>query len=176
MIKKLIVIAAFIVVGLFAFVGCGGNKYHATVRAESYDDAVYFLDGEFLQANRTNGASYTVYEDGEYKSEYCLDENCPKERTFVIGSAKEFEDVFIVTPQEYGVDFESQMLVIYTCTAINVRQVSIKRVSYSSGSLNIKLKTKTPAHGVGDTCQPYQRYMFITMDKLDVTLVTVDYN
>lgn len=167
-----------IAVGVFAFVGCGngGNKYNAAVTAKRYEEVVDLLNGEFLQDNQTYGASYTVFEDDKYISEYCLDENCPEERTFIIDNVQEFEDIFIVTPQEYGVDLESRMLIIYSCTAFNVRQVSIKSVSYGSGNLKIKLQTKKPTQAVGDTCQPYQRYMFITMDKLEITTLTVEYD
>ena len=158
MFKKLFIIAAFIVVGLFAFVGCGGgNKYNATVTAMHYDDVGEVLSGEFLSENR-------------------LEELSSEKRIFLIDSEQKFGDVFIVTPQEFGIDFESQMLVIYTCTAENVRKVSVKSVSYASGSLNIKLQTKKPTQPVGDTCQPYQRYMFVTMDKLEVTTVAVEYD
>lgn len=161
MVKKLFIIAAMVVVGIFAFVGCGGNNagndYNAVVSAKRYEEAGDLLNGEFLSENRIEG-------------------NSSEKKTFVVNNEQEFENVFIVTPQEFGVDFESRMLIIYTCTAINVRQVSVKSVSYGSGSVNIKLQTKKPTQPVGDTCQPYQRYMFVTMDKLEVTTVAVEYD
>ena len=100
-------------------------------------------------------------------------DSLPSSRTILIDNRAEFDAAFVECPFDF--DPETEMIVVYTITAINRREIKIKNVSFSDGVLSLKLTNKRVKWGAKDTCMPYQRYVIIKLDKLDVDEVKVDY-
>ena len=97
----------------------------------------------------------------------------PSSRTILIDDQAEFDAAFVKCP--FDIDLETEMIVVYTLTFINRRETKIKNVSFSDGTLSLELTNKRAKWGAKDTCMPYQRYVIIKLDKLDVDEVKVDY-
>ncbi len=137
--------------------GCSKIENNATVLN---DNAGKLFLQDFLDANHTRGAYYgdTSLDDPQY----------PESRYFLIQNQEEHEKVF---PEEAGlsVDYTGKMLLVYTFTAIYIRPISISNLSIESGGLTVELKMKEPRPGVGDACQPYQRYVIIQLDKAEIS-------
>ena len=92
---------------------------------------------------------------------------------FLIDDQAEFDAAFVKCP--FDIDLETEMIVVYTLTFINRRETKIKNVSFSDGTLSLELTNKRAKWGANDTCMPYQRYVVVKLDKLDVDEVKVDY-
>ena len=158
---------------LLAFSSCG--KYHA----EATDVAVVFYEA----ADGTVVAEHDpIVLTESFRSETAvrgwnshLDEGdaLPKNRTILIDDQEEFDAAFENCP--FDVDLEKEMIVVYTFSFIYSRPTLIKKVSFSDGALSIKLENKRAKWGVKDACTPYQRYVIVKLDKLDVTEVKVTY-
>ena len=129
------------------------------------DNAVDSINKDFYDKNYVNGAYYSdnvVLNDPEY----------PTTRTLIIHSMDEYKEIFTSTIDS-AVDFQSQMIVVYSFADINKRTIEIKKISTSEDSINIVLAHKKVSSGIGDTCIPYQRYVVIKMNKNDFNDIKV---
>ena len=154
--KRLLIVLVFV---SMAFLSACGNKYNIV----EYDDVTDWIDETFAEQNRTYGA---FYEYGEMN-----DEKCPSSRTFIINNQEDFENVFSIGTKELEVDFENEMLLIYTFTTPYHRDISIENVEFNEDTLMIEYKMKRPIGAVGDAARPFQRYLLVRMDKLEITTV-----
>lgn len=153
---------------MFVFAGCG-IKYNARLTYKRYDDLKGYINDSFLEDNRIYGANYLTGET-EYGYDYIqLDETYPSTRTFIIKSQEEFDRIFTSKPQDLSVDFESQMLIIHTDSTIYSRPIKLKAVNIDGGVLTVKMKMNNAKAGVGGASMPCQIYLFIAMDKADIT-------
>ena len=162
---------------LFSFVSC--VRYHAEAEdvavcyRKDYDgnnvlteDPIVFTESFRIQT-MVKGAL------NGYEAEGLDPETLPETRTILIVDQDEFDAAFENCPFE--VDLSTEMIVVYTLTFINRRETKIKNVSFSDGTLSLELTNKRAKWGVKDACMPYQRYVIIKLDKLDVDEVKVDY-
>ncbi len=108
-----------------------------------------------------------------YEAEGLDPETLPETRTVLIDEKDEFDAAFVACPFE--VDLEKEMIVVYVISFTNSRPTVIKKVSFTDGVLSIKMENKRAKWGVKDACMPYQRYVVVKLDKLDVDEVKVDY-
>lgn len=164
MFKKILLFIAILATCMCVLAGCG-NKYNAELTDSRYENLAGVLTEDFLTENLV----YGVY----YEAGYTVDDTYPLERTVIISSQEEFEKT-LINPGQYSVDFETEMLVIYTFRAGYVRPITLKSIKYDGGTLKINLKMKGGIFGHGDAAQPFQRYLFIKLSRLDVTSVQVE--
>lgn len=162
---------------LFSFVSC--VRYHAEAEDvavcywKDYDgnnvlteDPIVFTESFRIQT-MVKGAL------NGYEAEGLDPGTLPETRTILIDDQAEFDAAFENCPFE--VDLSTEMIVVYTFSFIYSRPTVIKKVSFSDGTLSLKLENKRAKWGVKDACMPYQRYVIIKLDKLDVDEVKVDY-
>lgn len=168
-VKKLLIPLLLLISCMFALAGCG-NKHNATLTYTRYDDLKGYINESFLEENKILGAFYETPSE-EYGKEYIMlkDESFPRTRTFIVKSQSEFDDIFIEKPQELNIDFESQMLIIHTDTTIYSRPIKLQTVKVDENILTVKMKMNDGKHGVGDASMPCQLYLFVVMDKVDIT-------
>ncbi len=128
------------------------------------DDAADSVSRDFYDNNRVSGAYYdgTASVDSEY----------PSSRTFLIGSAEEYEEIFSQATDQ-AIDFQSSAIVVYTFADICKREVRIKKISTSEDSITIVLTHKKAPSGVGDACIPYQRYVVIELSENNYTEISI---
>lgn len=153
MLKKLIV-SFFIVIMPCTFCACG-NAYNATV----FNIGVSDLNEDFVHSNKVQ----------DLLSSYC---GLPNDRTIVIDNEEKYRSTFKTT----DIDIDSQMLIIYTYCSIAKGNMIIKKISESEDHLDIQLEDEKVADGVGSAVSPYQRYVVVKLDKLDISDVKVIVN
>lgn len=102
------------------------------------------------------------------------DTETPISHTFLITDEETLNTLFSSLPDGITVDFEHEMLVVHTYSAIYVRELRIREIVEINDTLTVTLRQKHPAPFVGDACQPYQRVVLVKLDKADVTSVTVE--
>lgn len=172
--KKLIPLLLLCAI-LFSFVSC--VRYHA--KAEDVAYSVYErADGTVVTSQTPivfseSFLAETAVLTRNTKPEEGDPEALPKERIILIDEQSEFDAAFVECPFE--VDLETEMIVVYTFSFLYSRPTLIKNVSFSDGTLSLELTNKRAKWGAGDTCMPYQRYVVVKLDKLDVDEVKVDY-
>ena len=164
---------------LFSFVSC--VRYHA----EAEDVAVFYYEDRSKKTYVGQGLTkQSVFQEsflsetmvsGEWNRDAGISDPgaLPSSRTILIDDQAEFDAAFVKCP--FDIDLETEMIVVYTLTFINRRETKIKNVSFSDGTLSLELTNKRAKWGAKDTCMPYQRYVIIKLDKLDVDEVKVDY-
>ena len=128
------------------------------------DDATDFINDDYYAKNLIRGAYY----DYNYAYE---DPDCPDSRTVLISNFEQFNSVFS-SNATFDIDFQSEMLVVYSYTAMNTRNLSIHKSSNIDGILKIELTTEKNISGK-DTCIPYQRYVIIKINKTSFNEVEV---
>ncbi len=150
--KKVNIIALGLVL-LMAFsiiAGCSGIRYNAKL----YDNAKEWINEEFISENLVGNS----------------ESGLPQKRTFIIKSLEEFNKVFVKNIGEIEVDFSKQMLVVYTFRDINARNNKLVKLALDGDVLKITCEMeKRP--GIDDSCEPYQRWFVVILDKLDVSSV-----
>ncbi len=135
------------------FAGCT-VKYNAVL----YDNAKEWIREDFRNGNPTE-----------------LDESFT-ERKFLVDSSEKYGEIFIEGVAELTVDFDKQMLIIYTFSDFNIRKNLLKSVDYENGDLKIRFIDEVPfsCAAIGDTCAPYQRWFVVKLDKLSVSSLTFE--
>ncbi|MBQ8432319.1 MAG: hypothetical protein IJX28_05500 [Clostridia bacterium] len=153
---KTVALSMVLVLLLPLLAGCAGNAYHA----ELYDLAVEWIDEEFAKEHpvRVLGASEE-------------DDPNPKFRTFLVDSQDEYNEIF--KDGQPSVDFNTQMLVIYTFSTEYHRENRITDLELADGVLRITYEMEKK-YGVGDASMPYQRWFVVKLDKLEVSSVVFE--
>lgn len=173
--KKLLILVAAMLMCLCAFAGCtDGGKGQGTADTDKtsddnivkynavlYDNAEEWIDEDFRSNNRISGV---YYQDGNYVTA------TEKERTFFVNSAEEYATIFAENNTELKVDFEKDMLIVYTFSIEYRLPVEISDINLADKTLSVNYKIKFPAtdENVGNACQPYQRWAVLKMDKSDI--------
>lgn len=139
------------------FAACGKNQYHAVL----YDNAEEWINEEYVNAHRTRGARY-----GE-NSESVADDSCPETWTEIVKNQEKYLEIFSDAQEEFEVDFEKEMLIVYTFTTVYHRSCSLTKLKLKDETLTIGYKIPTMV-GVGDASKPYQRFFVVKLDKLDL--------
>lgn len=147
---------------------CIFNPYNAEL---INGDATELIDEGFYHENYTCDAYYLI--DGEYVR--LNDPSYPKERIFVITSSEEYDAIFSENAN-INVDFSKEMLIVYTFTAQYTREIRINGISIKDNECTLSLKMIKPFTFfwlIGDHAMPYQRYVVVKMNKVDVKKVNV---
>lgn len=137
------------------------NKYNA----EIYDDARKWIREEFAENNQV----WAYYEEDER-----LPEEYPSARSFLVKDEQEFGKIFVEKPQGLEVNFQNEMLLVYTFNSVYIRKMKIDTVRIDEDTLTVYLEYDKVKHGVGDAVQIYQRWVVVKMDKVGVERLEMD--
>ena len=140
--------------------GCGTIKYNAKL----YDNATKWINEDFIKNNFTSGA---FYDDMQ------TDESYPSSRTIIIKSNEEKLSCFN-SEFDVEVNFEKEMLIVYTWTTVYHRDCRLKSLKVTDDVLCINYSFAPVAIGVGDASRPFQRWVIIKLDLLPITSVQVE--
>ena len=142
--------------------GCRGVKYNAVL----YDMANSWIKEEFVEENPIQLTGDIIENSTDSNS----NERYPLERSFIVNNEQEYKKIFIDGIEELNIDFEEQMILIYTFSTIYKRKNSLRSISVEdkTGKIVYQMETK---HGVGDACPPYQRWFAVKLNKIDITAV-----
>ena len=156
--KFIAVILIFLMIwGVLA--GCSHWKYHATL----YDAAGAWIKEDFQKENIVHLEGGSTY---------------PKNRVFIVNTQVDYDQIFIPDAAELSVDFDTQMLIVYTFTDTNRRNKQIVGMNLNDSVLKITYQKEKPIKEyfvpVGDTCNPYQQWFVVKMDKLPVDSVVFE--
>lgn len=131
--------------------GCSNIKYNAQL----FDSATDWIKEDFINDNLVGYSENSSY---------------PTERVFVVKNQEEYEEIFLESIDDFDVDFDTQMLVVYTFETIYHRNINLVSLEVNEDVLSITYKMEKKS-GVGDASQPYQRWFVVRLDKLDVDSV-----
>ena len=134
----------------FFMIGCENVNYNATF----YDNAKEWINEDFINDN------LVFLESGSY----------PTERIFIVKNQDEYNEIFVEGIDEFSVDFNSQMIVVYTFATIYHRDNSLVSLEVNENSLKITYKMEKK-FGVGDASRPYQRWFVVRLDKFNIDSV-----
>ncbi|MGN0808238.1 MAG: hypothetical protein ACI4MN_07330 [Candidatus Coproplasma sp.] len=138
---------------LFSVVGCSNNK-NVKYNAVLYDDAVKWIREDFAGENLID-----YFQDGSSAS-----------YTFLVDSQEKYNSIFLEDTDGLSVDFDNQMLAVYTFISFNYRNNYLANLELNGKVLTITYEMEKKK-GVNDTSQPYQRWFVVRLDKLDVESV-----
>ena len=131
--------------------GCSNIKHDAKL----FDFASALVKEKFANANLV-GCS----ENGSY----------PAERIFIVKNQDEYNEIFVEGSNDFDVNFDTQMLIVYTFETIYHRKNSLISIEEKEDVLKITYRQEKKL-GVGDASRPYQRWFVVRIDKLDVNSV-----
>ncbi len=153
------ILSVFSVFAVVCLYGC--SDVYKNVRIVN-GDASGLINEDFYADNYIRGAYYngSEFDDPDY----------PESRTFMINDSEQLNSVFS-SNTDLEIDFQKETLIVYSYTAINHRDLSIKKASVSDGILKLELKTKNSFRP--DTCVPYQRYVVIRINGTDIQNVEI---
>lgn len=167
MIKKAVIFIMALAC-LFCLAGCG-NKYNAEIVSDSYNNSGEWLNEDF---KKNNYVAYAYYADDPNYSNISTDDSFPKSRTFVIKSEEEKCNI-LNGNFDVEVNFEREMLIIYTWTTDYRRPCYIKSLELKDEILYIDFYMQRGQFGHGDACMSYQRWFVIKLDLLSMTSVEI---
>ncbi len=127
---------------------------------EVYENISEQIDDTFADKNRTYGAFYG--------NDVLEDSSCPKERVFVIKSQNDFDKIFAYGIENTPIDYQSEMYVLYTFTTLYHNEFVIEAASVVEQELNIQFRLKSPNEPAGDAARPFQRFILIKINKIDI--------
>lgn len=159
--KQIISILIVLLLCLSVLVGCQKpDPSNANCQIMSDELSSDTLKASFLKENRTSGAYY----DGDVALE---DNDIPKSRTFIIKTQDEYDTIFENTAS-VAVDFNSELLILYAFTTEYHRDISLDDWKVEGKTISITYEMKEPGKPVGDAARPFQRFLLIKMNKLDI--------
>ena len=139
------------------------------------DVAVYEVSPDdltkaFKAENRTYGA---FYDDVSLE-----DASFPKSRVFVIKSQRDMEKIFSDEIDQSTIDYRSEMYILYTFTTVYRREFLIDSSSVTKEGIviNYSLKSRDSDVPLGDAARPFQRFVLIKMNRVDVENITFIYS
>lgn len=138
---------------------CGGCSRGALDSSILNDNAAALIDKDFYDSNRIKGAydaEHSAFEEGDY----------PDSRTLLINTQAQYDAVFASTAG-IDIDFQNEMIVVYSFVATNTREITIQKASVLEDAVKIELKVANAENGIKDTSMPYQRYVVIKISKTD---------
>lgn len=162
MLKKVKIFVGYLFVQLLLcnLMGCSSNMYNV----ELFDDAVGWIREDFIQNNLTSGA---FYNDVQISDSY------PDSRVFLIRSSEEGLKC-LNRNFDIEVDYEQEMLIVYTWTTEYHRDYKIEKIEVTKDTLYVNCKLEPAGIGVGDASMPFQRWLIIKLDLLPISSVLVE--
>ena len=160
MLKKISYLFMTFTILFSLLVSCNINKYHATL----YDDVDHWIKQEFADNNLTSGVYYQ-------NNHTTTNQSFPRSRTFLITTQAEFDEIF--NSSAPAVDFTKEILALYTFTCDYVREIKLGDIEIDGLKLEIEYEMVHPlsCQSIGDAVPPYQRYILVKLDKVNVTHV-----
>ena len=156
----------FVAMGMAMFlffnllVGCSSSKYNA----ELYDTATDWINEEFASGNIVRRLG-----DSEDKDPH------PKTLTFIVENQEEYDQIFNDNADQLDIDFDTQMLVVYTFSTVYHRDNKITSMDIDNGVLTIIYKMDSNRSVIGlnraDASLPYQRWFVVKLDKQEINSV-----
>ena len=130
---------------------CGKIKYNA----ELYDGASDWINEDFASGNLVR-----INPDDDY----------PTSLTFIVTGEEEYNRIFKENIDELKVDFDKQMIIVYTFRTVSHRKAELYSLNIKDDALKITYKEEEK-YGVGDASRPYQRWFAVKLDKATITSV-----
>lgn len=161
MIKKAVIFIMTLAC-LFCLAGCK-VPYNAEIVSDSYNYSGEWLNENFVKNN------YTAWSNHEG---VLIDGSFPKSRTFVIKSEEE-KCKILNGYFDVEVNFEREMLIIYTWTTDYRRPCYIKSLELKDEILCINFYVKSSPPLTGGSCMSYQRWFVIKLDLLSTSSVEI---
>ena len=141
-------------------VGCSSSKYNA----ELYDTATDWINEEFASGNIVRRLG-----DSEDKDPH------PKTLTFIVENQEVYDKIFNDNADQLDIDFDTQMLVVYTFSTVYHRDNKITSMDIDNGVLTIIYKMDSNRSVIGfnraDASLPYQRWFVVKLDKQEINSV-----
>lgn len=159
---KKIIILLIMAFCTLTFTACSTveREYVLKYNAVLYDSFSNFIDEKFQSENLISGV---VYDE--------LDVNdCPKNRTFIVSERENFENIFVDGFSEFEVDFDSEMLVVYTFPTEYLLPANITNMTLNNEILTIEYSIAL-IDGAGSAVKPFQRWFVVKLDKLNISSV-----
>ena len=161
--KKFVRIVGIIILicCLFGSVGCG-NKYNT----ELFNNVEQWIRDDFLRENRVKAyyPNENYDENGEQSERYIYDETAPLSRTFIISDEETFNEIF--TEDDFSVDFDNEMLLLYIFPKMYPRNYILKKIIVEGGKIRISVEIEK-RNGVGDAAMPAQSCLLVKMDRIE---------
>lgn len=158
MIKKAVIFIMTLAC-LFCLAGCG-NKYNAEIVYDSYNNSGEWINEDVKDKSCVAPVGYAATAD------------CPKSRTFVIKSEEEKCNI-LNGNFDVEVNFEQEMLIVYTWSSAERRPCYIKVLELKDDNLYINFYVKPSPPLTGGSCMPYQRWFVIKLDLLSTSSVEI---
>ena len=96
--------------------------------------------------------------------------NLPESRTFIVTDRTSFEKIISEDFAEFEVDFDNEMIIVYTFETMYVLPAKIADIELSGKTLTLNYNIELiPA--TGSARAPFQRWFIVKSDKLDITSV-----
>lgn len=160
-VMKLKALSAVIICCLaFSLFGCSNLSYNAKLY-----NAENRINNDFAINNLIRNVYYSQSDSDE--KFFSDDETYPESRTFIIENLEEYNKIFNNNIEDLNVDFNKQMLIVYTFRATDHRNLKLISVNLQDKLLKITFETIFES-GTGDTSTPYQRWIVIKLDKVEM--------
>lgn len=153
-----LICSILLVAMILSMAACAKNLPYNTVL---YDNAAAWINEDFQNDNLIKVIGF-IDDDTE--------SDLPLSRTFMIDNRDDFESIFIHDFSEFEVDFDDEMIIVYTFGIEYILPAKINKMALSKKILTINYKIQTKP-GTGSACQPFQRWFVIKLDKLDISSV-----
>ena len=89
------------------------------------------------------------------------------ERSFIITEEEEYSRILADSP--ISIDFDREMVVLYTCADTSQREYRMKELAFSDKTLTVSVKLKY--RNVNDSVMPYQRWFMLVTKKTEISEV-----
>lgn len=157
---RFIALILLCVISITTLCGCNSNPYNAVL----YDSAVDWIKEDFVLANPIKTVGF-IDENPEGQN--------PKSRVFIVKDQQRYDEIFISGIEELQIDFNSQMLIVYTFGDETVNHRMLTKTEIKNGCLTITFDLVEPSGkgNYGGSCQPYQRWFVVKIDKMNIEKV-----
>lgn len=161
--KKMIILllVALVALSTITFVACENkeNEYTPEYNAVLYDSAVEWIREDFQNENFIKHVGF-IDDDSENE--------LPTTRTFLITDNVSFENMFVDDFTGFEIDFDNEMLIVYTFAIEYVLPAKITKMALMEKTLTINYKINQIS-GTGSAVRPFQRWFVVKLDKLDIS-------
>lgn len=103
---------------------------------------------------------------------YVFMESEPRTRIFVVDTQDKYDEMFTENTDGLKTDFSQQVLIVYTCVMTSKNYCRIREMKITDG--NLKIVYEVYSSGRPDACSPYQRWMVIRMNKVDINSIVIE--
>ena len=144
-----------------AFESLDDLPYNATF----FDSAVEWIKEEFQNENPIKTVGFVGEDNGDD----------PLTRTFVVTDSNYFESIFVDNFSGFEVDFDNEMVVVYTFGTEYVLPATITNMTLTNATLTINYQIQL-IPGAGSAVRPFQRWFVVKLDKMDISSVQFEEN